>query len=163
MKKIYSKFQMILLLSHSLIAFETGTVSFHPIITEERRMSDDHFEELPLTLSTRKHQTSLCFKLGDNHDLQLGIALSTSLDSGKDKVSRSRSAKPCLILTGDEMKSEIEKRASNFIIQSFPSGNASEKNKLQILPSYFNTSSIKGLSNCFEDSDHVLFTEYDFD
>lgn len=116
--------------------------------TEE--LSDDQFEETPITLPSRKHQTSLCFKLGDNSDLQLGIALSCSLDSSKGRGSRQRSVKPCLILTGEEMKSEIEQRASNFIIQSFAPENTAGQKKLQLLPSYYSGCSKNALCSCFE-------------
>ena len=88
-----------------------------------------------------KLQTAFCFKIKDNAELKLGIAISLSLANKKELNVKTNSRKISdftSILTGEDLNIEIEARASRMINSSFAFGDSTNSiTKTILFPSVY--------------------------
>ena len=104
------------------------------IVTSMERKADN-LEDFDLTgysLCRPKRQSSICFGYSENSDLQLALALSTSIIDPRINVKRKKQFPTSTSILSDfEWKQVMQERASEIIINSFAS-NISNEGKFSV-------------------------------
>lgn len=95
---------------------------------ERKADSLEDFDLTEYSLCRPKRQSSICFGYSENSDLQLALALSTSIVAPSINVKRKKQFPTSTSILSDfEWKQIMQERASEIIISSFASNISNER------------------------------------
>lgn len=118
---------------------------------ERKTESLEDFDFAEYSLCRPKRQSSICFGYSENSDLQLALALSTSIINPSINVKRKKQFPTSTTILSDfEWKQVMQERASVIIINSFAS-NISNERKFNVESYYWKST-----------TNSILIEDYDW-